>query len=346
MLAEQYRDAASWRLVHRLDLATSGALVFGRTRAAANVLASQIARGLVDKVYVARVRGDLGAALRGGAAAEGVRVTAVPTPPSLGDVARRHWGAGPAADVAEQCSLVEAPLGHVAGCPMPVTGVGTPGAREAATMVAPLAFDPATGTSLALCRPLTGRTHQIRVHLHALGCPVEGDPFYDGVAAQCGVLTQLVIMYDAGSSRGRVEMAAAWRSAGDGYPTGTSRHLAYAAGEHGPTVTAAAPPEMRDGVARAHSARGEAVPDLPDTLTHSQGIALHALSYGASPQGGDKAVDGAGGDDRGGSWLSGERHMSRATAAQRAHTTRSLENAPEALREWRVETELPRWAGR
>jgi RluA family pseudouridine synthase len=27
-------------------------------------------------------------------------------------------------------------------------------------------------------RPLTGRTHQLRVHLSALGCPVRGDPIY------------------------------------------------------------------------------------------------------------------------------------------------------------------------
>lgn len=32
--------------------------------------------------------------------------------------------------------------------------------------------------SLVECRPRTGRTHQIRVHLKHIGCPVSGDPLY------------------------------------------------------------------------------------------------------------------------------------------------------------------------
>jgi len=37
-----------------------------------------------------------------------------------------------------------------------------------------------SGYLLIECRPLTGRTHQIRVHLKALGLPMVGDPLYGG----------------------------------------------------------------------------------------------------------------------------------------------------------------------
>lgn len=36
------------------------------------------------------------------------------------------------------------------------------------------------GCSLVLLAPRTGRTHQLRVHLRHLGCPVLGDPLYGG----------------------------------------------------------------------------------------------------------------------------------------------------------------------
>ncbi|MCY4378170.1 MAG: pseudouridine synthase, partial [Spirochaetaceae bacterium] len=36
----------------------------------------------------------------------------------------------------------------------------------------------ADGRSLVLLAPVTGRTHQLRVHLAALGCPVAGDLVY------------------------------------------------------------------------------------------------------------------------------------------------------------------------
>ena len=37
---------------------------------------------------------------------------------------------------------------------------------------------PGPGSSLLELEPLTGRSHQLRVHLAWLGCPVVGDPLY------------------------------------------------------------------------------------------------------------------------------------------------------------------------
>jgi tRNA pseudouridine32 synthase / 23S rRNA pseudouridine746 synthase len=45
----------------------------------------------------------------------------------------------------------------------------------------------AAGLSWLELRPLTGRTHQLRVHLAALGCPVLGDPIYGRLAAGTGL---------------------------------------------------------------------------------------------------------------------------------------------------------------
>jgi tRNA pseudouridine32 synthase/23S rRNA pseudouridine746 synthase len=39
------------------------------------------------------------------------------------------------------------------------------------------------GATRVELRPLTGRSHQLRVHLAAIGHPVLGDPFYGDAAA-------------------------------------------------------------------------------------------------------------------------------------------------------------------
>ncbi|CDK27945.1 unnamed protein product [Kuraishia capsulata CBS 1993] len=51
-----------------------------------------------------------------------------------------------------------------------------PSGKEATTQFRRISYD--GKTSLVLCRPLTGRTHQIRVHLQWLGHPIANDPHY------------------------------------------------------------------------------------------------------------------------------------------------------------------------
>lgn len=57
---------------------------------------------------------------------------------------------------------------------------GTPAAKAATTRVSLIRADAVSGTSLVRALPLTGRTHQIRVHLAHQGFPIANDRDYGG----------------------------------------------------------------------------------------------------------------------------------------------------------------------
>lgn len=63
----------------------------------------------------------------------------------------------------------------------------SPDGKPCTTIFKKLSFN--GKTSLVLCKPLTGRTHQIRVHLQYLGYPIANDPLYSKTeiwGEQCG----------------------------------------------------------------------------------------------------------------------------------------------------------------
>lgn len=132
------RHGRLW-LVHRLDRETSGLMVVARTRAAHRELDRQFRGGEVEKAYLAVVQGRVRADF----------------------IATGAIGPHPRSEL----SLRRAVLAGDA-----------PGARPARTEVALLAAG--AQHSLVRCVPRTGRTHQIRVHLHAAGHPVLGDKLY------------------------------------------------------------------------------------------------------------------------------------------------------------------------
>ena len=133
--------------VHRLDMATSGVMVFARDAATQAALGRQFAERRVYKRYVALVDGRLEQDEHG-----------------LDD---------------EGWSLIELPL--IANWPhRPKQKVDAASGKPSATRWRVMGHEN-RATRVAL-QPLTGRTHQLRVHLLALGHAIVGDALYADAA--------------------------------------------------------------------------------------------------------------------------------------------------------------------
>lgn len=124
-------------VVHRLDMATSGLVLFGRGPAMQRALSIAFAERRVHKRYEAVVAGLLA--------------------DDAGDIAlplAADWPNRPRQRVD------------------PVAG------KPSHTRWRVLARDAAAGTTRLALQPLTGRTHQLRLHLAAIGHPILGDTLY------------------------------------------------------------------------------------------------------------------------------------------------------------------------
>jgi len=128
------------RLVHRLDRDTSGVLVVAKTKAAAAHFGHVFSGHLARKIYWAVVFGN--------------------PHPKQGSIS---------------CFLAKQSVGE--GEQMLVVPQGTPGAVHSKS------FYSTTDTAArrfawVTLKPVTGRTHQLRVHMAQLGNPIMGDPRY------------------------------------------------------------------------------------------------------------------------------------------------------------------------
>ncbi len=154
-------------LVHRLDKGTSGVLLIGLDQPTQSALTRAFSRRAVRKFYVARVSGHLAA----------VGTQAIDLPLKRGRKSRFR--------VAGQRSAI---VRHSRGWTI---AAADPDGFASLTRLRVLARDGAD--TLLLLEPLTGRTHQLRVHLSWIGHPILGDTLYGrpGAAEQAAPRLQL-----------------------------------------------------------------------------------------------------------------------------------------------------------
>ena len=125
------------RVVHRLDMATSGLVIFALSHQAQVAMGKLFEQRLIHKTYIAIVSGRL----------------------------ERQAGE---VDLPLICDWENRPIQKV--CHQ--TG------KSAQTQYRVLKYDQVGGSTRVQLEPLTGRSHQLRVHMLSLGHPIVGDALY------------------------------------------------------------------------------------------------------------------------------------------------------------------------
>lgn len=152
-------------IVHRLDQATSGLMVLARGIDVQRRLSAAFAERRVHKRYEALVHGRMALP-----AAPGRDATQAAAPGTSG-IAEGN-------DRAREWALIDLPL--IVDWPRrPRSKVDPLLGKPSRTRWRPLAYDAATHTTRVALEPITGRSHQLRVHLLAQGHPIVGDALYD-----------------------------------------------------------------------------------------------------------------------------------------------------------------------
>ena len=124
------------KVVHRLDMATSGLMVFAKNYASQKALNAQFEQRQVDKSYIAVVDGK------------------IDTSGSIDLPLMTDWLNRPKQKVCHQQG------------------------RKSLTYFQPITYNKENNSTRVLLHPKTGRSHQIRVHMMAIGHAILGDEFY------------------------------------------------------------------------------------------------------------------------------------------------------------------------
>jgi len=155
-------DTNRFGIVHRLDRATSGVLIGAKNETARKFLQKQFADRKAKKTYLAVVEG---------------------TPSVIASTAKQSSAAKKspgsprrARDDSPDEFRIDLPIAR--NPKKPATFRVDPKGKPAVTDVRLIQILP-NGNAVLELKPLTGRTHQLRVHLAYIGAPIVGDPIYN-----------------------------------------------------------------------------------------------------------------------------------------------------------------------
>jgi len=134
----RYHFGDDANLVHRIDLETSGLVLVSKDKVADMVLKNMFEEKEYQKTYHALVRGNLKSPIS-----------------------------------------IDTPIGKDIESPIGVKmKIDFKKGRDSLTHIKPISYDEKTNQTLVEASPVTGRQHQIRIHLHSIGHTIVGDPIY------------------------------------------------------------------------------------------------------------------------------------------------------------------------
>ena len=132
-------------IVHRLDMATSGLMLMARGRAMQTALGKQFEARQIGKRYIAVLNGNL--------------------------------------EVHADWQLIDQPIA-LDWPRRPLRIISAALGKPSQTRWRAISYDAKADTTRVELEPVTGRSHQLRVHLQAQGHPIVGDPLYAPIAVQ------------------------------------------------------------------------------------------------------------------------------------------------------------------
>ncbi|ODQ66285.1 pseudouridine synthase [Nadsonia fulvescens var. elongata DSM 6958] len=159
-------------LCHRLDKLTSGILIMAKSSEAAAKVTKMIKERSVQKEYLARVRGNF----------PNTSTNSHDNIQEGGDI------------VVDLPTYVLRTNRSFENCMDEF--------KPAKTIFRRLSYRSDDDTSMVFCKPLTGRTHQIRLHLQMLGYPIVNDPVYGDRERKCDNLYKWKTLLEKGKENG------------------------------------------------------------------------------------------------------------------------------------------------